>query len=273
MKFMTCLSLLLVTLSAYADNVTRFIVLDVGEGQSLLIQKNDQAMMIDTGHAGEITSILNRLQKYGIKTINSLVLSHLHPDHASGYFRLRESFDKLKIYHNCQPISRNAVPDMVRWVSDALQINNNVSCVQAGDVIRFYDIDVSVLWPVRLENNSLNYNSLVLDVKFQGASILVMGDAGYAAEQYLLEGELINKPINILVAGHHGASDASSETFISRLQPEFSVVSVNQSNIRGYPSEEVINRLNKYSHTLLRTDEQGDLVFMLNEVGKMIYQN
>lgn len=263
----------LFALPVYADEVSRFIVLNVGEGQSLLIQKNNRAMMIDTGHVGEIASTLKRVKEYGVNTIDVLVLTHLHPDHASGFFRLYESFNNMKIYYNCQPLAVNVAPDMVRWLSDALQRTENTSCLQAGDAFQFDDVKLSVLWPVIIENNNLNYNSLVLRIEFQGASMLVMGDAGFSAEQYLIDKNLIDKNLDILLVGHHGAKDASSELFISKLKPEYSVVSVNKSNIRGYPSQEVIQRLNKYSTHLLRTDEHGDLVFMLNEKGKIIYQN
>jgi len=58
MRYIACLYLLLFSLYAWGGDLTRFIVLDVGEGQSLLVQKNNRAMMIDTGHVGEIASVL-----------------------------------------------------------------------------------------------------------------------------------------------------------------------------------------------------------------------
>ncbi len=263
----------LFALPVYADDLSRFIALNVGEGQSLLIQKNNHAMMIDTGHVGEIASVLKRLRKYGIDSIDTLILTHLHPDHASGFFRLHETFRNIKIYHNCQPMAANVSPDTVRWLRDALRANDNASCLRAGDIVDYEGIKVSVLWPVKIENNNLNYNSLVLSIDIQAANILVMGDAGFAAETYLIDKNLIDKKLDVLLVGHHGANDASSEEFISKLKPEYSLVSVNKSNIRGYPSQEVIQRLNKYSTHLLRTDEQGDLVFVSNKEGKLVYQN
>lgn len=273
MRYIACLYLLLFSLVTQGADLPRIILLDVGEGQSLLVQKNNHAMMIDTGHVGEIASVLKRLRKYGIDSIDSLILTHLHPDHASGFFRLYESFNHMKIYHNCQPLAANVSPDTVRWLRDALQVNDNVSCLRTGDIVDYAGIKVSVLWPVKIENNNLNHNSLVLSIDIQAASILVMGDAGFAAEQYLLKNNLINRKQNLFVTGHHGANDASSEEFISKLKPEYSLVSVNKSNIRGYPSADVIQRLNKYSAHVLRTDEQGDLVFISNKEGKLVYQN
>lgn len=273
MRYIVCILITLTMSAAHSEDLIRLIVLDVGEGQSLLLQKNSHAMMIDTGHAGEIASTLDRLQKYGINTIDTLVLTHLHPDHASGYFRLHESFDEMKVYHNCQALAVNVEPDMVRWVRDAVQGNDNVGCIQAGDVLDFDGVKIYVLWPVRIENNNLNYNSLVLSIEPQDASILVMGDAGFAAERHLLDSDFSNRKIDLLVVGHHGAKDASSEEFISSLKPRYSVVSVNTSNIRGYPSVDVIDRLRKHSQYLLRTDEHGDLVFSLNKKGGLSYQN
>lgn len=273
MRFVIWLPLLLMSLSAHGDELVRFIAFNVGEGQSLLIQKNNRAMMIDTGHAGAIASVLNRMQKFGVNTIEALVLTHLHPDHASGFFRLHESFENLKIYHNCQPLADNVQPDMVRWVRDALKKNDNVRCLRAGSVIDFDGVKISVLWPVNIVNNNLNYNSLVLTITLGNSNILVMGDTGFAAEQHLIRHHNSIKHVDILVVAHHGARDASSEAFISKLMPEYSVVSVNKSNVRAYPSEDVINRLKKYSAHLVRTDEHGDLVFMLNNEGALIFQD
>lgn len=272
MRVLAGIFLLSYVLSVSADDLVQFTVLDVGEGQSLIVQKNKRALMIDTGHAGEVGSVLNRLAVFDIESIDVLILTHLHPDHASGFFRLYESFPELKTYHNCQPLADDVQPDMVRWVRDALQTVENIDCVKAGNKINFDDIKISVLWPEKIINNNLNENSLVLNIKFQDVSILVMGDAGFAAEQYLLSKGVLNQKIDVLVVGHHGAKDASSEVFISKLKPEYSVISVNKSNIRGYPSLEVVERLKKYSAHVLTTNQSGDLVFSLDD-GRLYYQH
>ena len=273
MRVLIWLILFLLNSLVYADEVSRFIVLDVGEGQSLLVQRGNRAMMIDTGHAGEVASVLKRAKGYGIESIDILLLTHLHPDHASGLFRVNESFNDIKIYHNCQKLPRDVQPDMVRWVSDALHKNKNTACLGAGDAFEFYGIEMSVLWPVKIVNNNLNYNSLVLAISFHGSSILVMGDAGFAAEQYLIDNKLINEKLDLLVVGHHGAKDTSSESFLTKLTPVYSVVSVNENNVRGYPSLEVINRLKQHSKKVFRTNEQGDLVFVVDENrAGLIYQ-
>lgn len=257
--------LLLFQLSlSQAENALRLIVFDVGEGQALLLQQGSQSLMIDTGHAGEIAALLKKLHSYNIKSVDSLILTHLHPDHASGYFRLREAFGKMQVYHNCHRLAENVKPDMVRWVRDALEKDSLAKCLKAGNEIVFGEFKISVLWPEVINNQDLNYYSLVLHINVNESHILVMGDAGFAAETYLLQNKALINDVDILVVGHHGAKDASSEQFISTLRPRYSVVSVNKNNIRGYPAETVINRHKKYSGQLLRTDEQGDLLFTLS---------
>lgn len=271
MKYILYLLLSIISLSIHANELTRFIVLDVKEGQSIAIQRGHKAMLVDSGHLGEVASVLKRLEAYGIDTVQSLVLTHLHPDHASGYFRLAESFKRMSIYHNCQPLADKNLTDVMRWTRDALTGNQQSSCVRAGDELNFEGIPISFLWPLKFENNNPNYHSLVLVAELGEHKALIMGDAGFAAEQHLLESRQLDKEFKLLVAGHHGASDASSESFIAKLKPDYAIISVNASNIRGYPSESVVERLQQHSRKLLRTDRQGDIVFELAGQ-KLIYQ-
>lgn len=98
----------------------RLIVLDVGEGQSILLQRGRHGVLIDTGHAGKARYVLQQLQTYGVSQLDYLVLTHLHPDHASGYFRIREAFPNTPVLVHNYSFTNEKVPDMSRWVAEAL---------------------------------------------------------------------------------------------------------------------------------------------------------
>jgi len=251
------LSLLLIPVQAQAQG--RIIALDVKEGQSILIKHKDKGLLIDTGHAGQSISVLNKLRKYGIEKVEIIILTHLHPDHVGGYFRLTEAFPSAKIYSNCHPLPINIQPDTLRWLYESLQTNPEHHCLKAGDVLSFYDAELTTLWPHVFVNNNLNQHSLVINIAINKKNILLMGDASSKEEQALIIRKKLPTNISTLIVGHHGADDATSKEFLRTIKPETAVISVNKNNIRGYPTEATINRLKAMNIKILRTDIQGDI--------------
>jgi len=158
--------LLAITCSAAISEELDIRILDVGEGQAVLLSKGERAVLIDTGHAGKARLILNKMENLNIRQLDYLFLTHLHPDHASGYFRLHEAFPTTSIGDSCYPVKPNTTPDMTRWIAIDLEKNPNRKCLSAGDVIDWSGTRISVLWP-RLPIQplaGLNHHSLVLEI-------------------------------------------------------------------------------------------------------------
>ena len=237
----------------------RVIMLDVKEGQSILLKYKNQGLLIDTGHAGESVNVLNKLKKYGIQELNAIILTHLHPDHASGYFRIKEAFPTTHVYSNCHPLPLNVTPDMTRWLYQALKKDRNHRCLKAGDSVSFNEINLNILWPHIFVNHNLNHHSLVIDLETSDTNILVMGDADSNVEAELLSTKKLKSNYDVLVAGHHGAIDATSESFLNYINPSVTAISVNKNNIRGYPADSVIKRLKSHRTIVRRTDIHHDI--------------
>ncbi len=237
-------------------------ILDVGEGQSVLIHKNQRAILIDTGHTGVATRVLKRMHDLEVKTLDYLILSHLHPDHASGYFRIHEAFPDARVLDNCHPVAQDANSDMIRWVNQALGQNPQRQCMKAGDSLDWQEVKLKTLWPLTKppENGGINHYSLVLEISYRHQSLLLMGDADNVAELEILKTHSLG-PVEILLAGHHGAADSSSEQFLQAVRPKNTVISINANNFRGYPSAQTLNRLRRYSGELYKTYQQGEIQF------------
>ncbi len=236
----------------------RLRVLDVGEGQSVLLEHGKRGILIDTGHAGQASKVLRAIEDSGIEQLDMIILSHLHPDHASGYFRLREAWPRTPVLDAHHPLPVDVRPDMVRWVNEALANDPLRHRLGAGDSLPWGDARIEVLWPSVFESNNLNRHSLVLRLRHGKHRALLMGDAGKIVERALLhKGE--DLAADILLVGHHGASDAGDAGFLSAVQPAYSIVSVNRDNIRGYPHDETLQRLRDTGSRLLRTDKDGDI--------------
>lgn len=237
----------------------RVHLLDVNEGQALLLSHDGTGVLIDTGHAGEAGSLLNKLSDYGVERLELILLTHLHPDHASGYFRIREAFPDAPVISNCHPLPEDVSPDMTRWVNEALQRDTRHRCVAAGDRLHFADMRITVLWPYGFDGHNLNRHSLVLHIATDTRDILVMGDADRRAEQVMLEKQALPAGVDVLVVGHHGAADATSGRLLDRVNPGQAVISVNAGNVRGYPSPRVIERLGARDIPVRQTSTHGDI--------------
>jgi len=241
----------------------KLVVLDVGEGQAVLLQHQEQGILLDTGHAGQGQHVLQRLQQHGVKKVKAIVLSHLHPDHSSAYFRLREAFADAEVYESGHPLPDNLSPDMSRWVMQGIRKDPLHRIVREGDTLTLGAARLHVLWPGEFTNHNLNLHSLVLMIELGESRVMIMGDVPKAVERYLLASKRLPQKVDVLIAGHHGADDTGEPQFLEHVNPKFSVISVNAGNHRGYPDEAVVKNLRRFSGQLLRTDVDGELCFHL----------
>ncbi|MBU2646125.1 MBL fold metallo-hydrolase [bacterium] len=258
------LVLLLLSCLLIPDAIARdmIIALDVGEGQAVLLKHHAEGILVDTGHPGMATHVLRRLNAHRVDTLAYIILTHLHGDHAGGYFRIREAFPEATILHSGQPRPEATSPDLVRWVYQALQQDPRQKQVRAGDNLAWRGFDIRFLWPDRFLNHDLNRHSLVLEIRFGPVTALIMGDAGKETERMLLQEKALKK-VQLLMAGHHGAGDTGDEAFLRQVRPGISVISVDRHNIRHYPAAETVRRLQAFSGQLLRTDLDGEVCFTL----------
>ncbi len=254
----------------------KVVVLDVGMGQSILLTEDGHGLLVDTGHAQYVAHVLSRMEFYGVRHLDYLVLTHLHPDHAAGYFGIREAWPNSPVFDNCHTPEdiETSEPEAYAKLNTALEMDPLHGCLSAGDTLNWLGHEVKVLWPENPRGADLNSNSLVLlFTSREGRRLLIMGDADKAVESRLaktLRSSIHNDSIDLYVAGHHAAMDSTDPAFLSMLQPQLSVVSVGQDNQYGYPSAESMRVLERYSNTVLRTDRDGEICFIFN--GNMLTQ-
>lgn len=234
-------------------------VLDVGEGQAVLVQAGDRGLLIDTGHAGRAADLVARLRSLGVRRLDHVILTHLHPDHASGFFRVIEAYPEAAVHDNGQLLPPLPEEQIVRWVADALRSHPRYAPLRAGDALDWAGGRIRILWPQRADGPDWNANSLVLLLRHGPFAGLVMGDAGQGVEAALLEEGSLPRGVDLLVAGHHGAADTARPEFLAHVRPRVAVISVDRHNLRGYPDPDVVARLAAASGQLYRTDRDGEV--------------
>lgn len=234
---------------------------DVGEGDAALIRSpSGSDVLVDTGNFMTGYHLANRLETLGIRRLDRLILTHLHPDHAGGVFALVPEFSCGAVHDNGYPKTIETSPDdFLRWYARSVREHQAYSPLRAGNELRDGSLVFEFLWPPE-ENpaEAHNLNSLVFRLRFGTFSALFAGDLVEPAQTRLLESGA-DLRADVLKVAHHGSRHATSEAFLERVSPEAAVISVNAGNVRGYPSSETIALIRRKSIRLFRTDRNGDI--------------
>lgn len=223
--------------------------LDVGQGLAVLVRTANRALLYDAGPAygpeadsgGRI--VVPLLRGAGIRSVDTLVLSHEDLDHVGGALTLLETVE-------VQSLASSLAPNHPLNSLVTLPGRCAAGASWDWDGVRFEFLHPQPGWEAARRNNQ----SCVLRVDAGGASILLTGDIERAAESILAAA--IRKT-DVLLVPHHGSRSSSSEEFIAAVAPRWAVVPAGYRNRFGHPAREVLERYAKAGVRVLRTDLDG----------------
>lgn len=230
-------------------------VLDVGQGQSILLATQSSTALVDCGGSGwedpgDIAA--DYVQAMGKSTLDLLILTHYHSDHACGVPELMERLD----------VAALAVPDVEP--DSTLRAEILALAEEKGTEVIFIEEDTTV----ELDSASLtlyaplgtgggNEEGLSVLATQGDFDALITGDMNAAVERRLVKyGNLPD--IELLVAGHHGSASSTSAELLEAVMPEYAVISVGY-NTYGHPAPETLDRLEQAGCTVWRTDLRGTI--------------
>lgn len=245
-----------------SDAAFQVHVIDVGQGDSILVMADGHAMLIDAAEAQAAPQILTYLETQGITELDYAAATHLHADHIGGFPAVLAEIPAAHIIES--PCKDDLLPTSVTYERylDAVEASGaDYHIMQAGDSFQVGGASVEVLAPVTEDAQSLNNTSLVLKISYGNVVCLFTGDMEEPEEKLLLAGEPDLKA-DFLKVGHHGSSTASGEAFLAQVQPEYAVISCAQNNSYGHPAEQTLAHLSEYTDEIYVTAQVGDIVFL-----------
>ncbi len=243
--------------------------LDIGEGSAVWLEDGSgNNILIDTGNPVSGNRVSEILKWAGVKDIDTLIITHPHPDHMGGVFHILPHFHVHHLYDNGQPIPSIPGCDIYRWYAQVFRSNKNYKVLKRGGLLGWHGVSIKVLWPCGDGySRNWNENSLVLKVMASGKDALLMGDATSKVEGKLLGMNPDILKADLLMVGHHGADDATSQAFPEAVDPKWAIIPVNKDNIRGYPASRVLKRLHDNGTEVYLLYVRGDCTWKFKDGG------
>lgn len=248
-----CLGLCLALGCSWAEprmDGCRVTVLDVGQGQCILLQSKGKTFLVDCGAGtGEIAAerAYRQLAGQGIRRLDGVIVTHPDEDHAGGLAYLLGRMDTQLLL----------VPGTaLDW--DVPETDAQKVFVDEERIIACGDCEIHVFPPAFLE--STNENSLCILFESENCGILITGDRSARGERLLMK--RYNLPdVDVLIAGHHGSEDSTCRDLLEAVKPETVLISVGAGNVYGHPDDELLARLAEFGCAVFRTDQNGTILF------------
>lgn len=258
--------LLLNCLIYYIPNPGFYITfISVGQGDGILIHgDNGTKVMVDGGSTSEKQVAKNCIVPYlkaeGIGTIDYSIITHTDKDHISGILEILENnnSNRIRIKNLVMP-DINMKDDTYNELIEKAKLKKiNVLYIKKGDTLSLGKTKIKCIYPETTTTASdKNDYCTVLSVKNKTSKILLTGDISKEIEEKIKDD--IEENYTVLKVAHHGSNYSSSEKFLKKVNPKYSIISVGKNNSYGHPGNETMERLRKQGGVIYRTDEKGGI--------------
>jgi competence protein ComEC len=255
--------------SARPDGRLHVTVLDVGQGDSILLEgPSGGRILVDTGpDPDRLLTLLDARLPAWDRRIDVVVITHPHEDHVAGLALL---LDRYRIGVIAEPGMIGLGPGDAAFRRRLAELGRQTTVLAAGDRLSLDGIELDVLWPLpggvplhpKDGGTDVNNVSIVLAMQFGERRFLLSGDIEQQIDpQLLAHGPLSadSRPFDVLKVAHHGSGTASTDAFLDRVQPHIAIVSAGWGNPYGHPSPRTIARLEATGAQVFRTDLDGSV--------------
>ena len=272
------------------DKNVHIYFLDVGQGDSELIQAGNVQIMIDGGPDDSVLSQIGTVMPVSDRKIETLVLTHPHADHLVGLNSILDRYEIGQIYYSGAIYDSNGYEE---FLDKANAKNIPLKVPKIGQTENFFiDGELTFLWPGEKYKDrkidNLNNVSEVTRFCYLNRCALFTGDIEtdeQAAMLSICHSEAKTEESQrsfadaqddntcgifqseILKLSHHGSSNGTNQELLSAVKPKYAVAEVGANNKYGHPHALVLDLLQKSNIQIYRTDREGMIEFVLSSEG------
>ena len=261
-----CLVLVIVCILALPRGTVRVSFLDVGQGDSIYIRTpDDYFILVDGGPSVSILEELAEVVPRYNRRIDLILITHPHADHINGLVEIIKRFDVGGIVIVGTPSGNPYYQEILR-LCDEWKIPVNFGHSERDIKIGNY-LYLDIVWPAASmagkEFENVNNASLAVRVITPDQVIFLGGDSEKEEEEELL-GSGFDLSADILKAGHHGSTPASSLEFLEKVNPGVVVIQSGVGNSFGHPHKEALESFFKRAIQIRRNDLEGRVDFIFD---------
>ena len=259
--------------AATPEGKLRITMLDVGQGDAILLEDGKGKVMIDVGDNkkdklgyGGRTALKMALGKAGVREnvdrINTVIITHHHGDHLGNVQWLAGKYKVSNIYDNAMPNEKNAVSNWLNKELRAGHYHNRV--LKAGDRVDlgkgyYFEVLAPGDFLSKQDKERFNNTSIVMLLHYGQFTMLFTGDAEAPVEDYLQQKYGNRLKADVLKVGHHGSKTSSIYKFISKVKPKYALISCGNKQIYNHPNKNVVGSLQHLGAKVLTTYDHGNL--------------
>ncbi|MHC1759165.1 MAG: ComEC/Rec2 family competence protein [Negativicutes bacterium] len=232
-------------------------VLDIGQGDAILIKADGQTVLVDTGDVGTRDKLIALLKKENLTTIDKVIITHPHADHLGGMPEVMENFKIGRIYDSGKTANTVLYKKYLTGVSKK-QIPFEAA-TPGSEIAISKDIKLKILAPDKslLKDSDTNNSSMVAKLVYDQFSMMLTGDAEKESEAIMVRKFGKDLKSHVLKAAHHGSNSSSSPEFLRAVAPEAVVISLAANNDFHHPHPSTIEKYKKANMKIFRTDTDG----------------
>ena len=245
----------------------RIVMLDVGQGDAILVQSRGQKLLIDTGN--EDGKLLAQLAKNGVLHLDAVLITHADDDHCGSLDALKKAVqvDSVLLAAGMEQCDDSSVKELL---SSAYEITQHVGYLEDGDEFYVGAYRSRVVWPKSFSDNGGNADSLCLLLEYDGNddgttdyTAFMTGDAEKAEVRTMIKDGRVGH-VDLLKVGHHGSANGATKDQMGILSPAVALISCGKYNRYGHPAPETLAMLESVGAQTFRTDENGAITNLMS---------
>lgn len=259
-SFLVAFLICLLSMTVFADTASsnKLIVnyIDVGQGDSELIECNGQFMLVDAGERDKGTVVVNYLKSRGVEKLDYVIATHPHSDHIGGMSEVLNNFPVDSII---MPKVNNTTATYTNMLKVIQQKGIKAIEPKIGNSYKLGDSTFTIVGPKKYDTKNMNNDSVAFRLVYGNNSFIFCGDAETAEESDIVASGHTLKS-DVYKVSHHGSTTSSSSAFLNMVQPKYAIIEVGEGNSYGHPKEKTLDALSKIGATVYRTDLNGNII-------------